>query len=215
MCAFTATAKGSDIEPIPEGIHIATCYALYDMGTTYDERWKKSVHKLLICWEIPSIRIEVERDGKQVDLPRAISKRYTLSLNSKANLRKDLEAWRGQAFTAAELEGFDLRTILGASCQLQVLHTKKDDGGTWANVQTIMGLPAGLPAPDQENPKTCFAFEEGAELPEGCPEWVQKIIMGSDEWIAAHGAPAPADAPNDPGPPSGTEDPPEEDNLPF
>jgi hypothetical protein len=71
-------------------------------------------------------------------------KRYTLSLHEKANLRRELETWRGKKFTAEEGEGFDLEKLLGANCQLQVIHNEKDDGTVYANVQAIVPAGRGL-----------------------------------------------------------------------
>ena len=41
-------------------------------------------------------------DGK----PFLVRRRYTASLHEKSALRKDLESWRGRAFTNVELDGF-------------------------------------------------------------------------------------------------------------
>jgi hypothetical protein len=54
-----------------------------------------------------------------------VSKFYTLSLSDKANLRKDLESWRGKQFTDAELEGFELKNLVGANCYLNLVETDK------------------------------------------------------------------------------------------
>ncbi len=219
--AFMVKAGGNS-DPVPEGTYTATCYGIYDLGTHYDERYSKNVHKVLVCWELPSIRIEVERDGKPLDLPRAISQRYTASLSPKANLRRDLESWRGKAFTADELAGFDIKNLIGAPCLVQVVHKPKTDGsGVWANVNSIMKVPQEMPKPDQENPSAFFSFEEGTDLPERCPDWVKEIIEASQEWREAHGVPEqPAGQSHTyehPGPPdidTGDTDA-DADNLPF
>ena len=57
--------------------------------------------------------------------PRAISETYTNSLGEKANLRKMLENWRGRAFTQEEMDGFDLRNVLGKACMISVVHGTK------------------------------------------------------------------------------------------
>ena len=94
---------GGDFTPIPEDLHLAVCYGIWDLGTQFSEKWEKSIHKVVIVWEIPGCRGEFERDGHIKDLPRAISKRFTLSLHKKSDLRKDLESWRGKKFTDEEL----------------------------------------------------------------------------------------------------------------
>lgn len=206
-------AAGKNIDPIPEGLHLAVCYLVADMGTHTDERWKKEIHKAVIGWEIPAERIDVDRDGQTVNLPRAISERFTLSLHKKANLRHKLETWRGKAFTVEELAGFDVRDVLSAPCQLQVMHVTKDDGQVFANVTAVMPWPKGMPVIKAENPLQWFSFEEGSELPDNLPSWIVEEIQASHEWKALQGA---ANDPGEPGPDvSTTVEAGEDDNLPF
>jgi hypothetical protein len=195
--ALTAKEKnGADLEPIPAGVYVATCYGLVDLGTHPNPTFGNESHKVLVQWEVPEVRGEFERDGQRVSLPRAISKRYTLSLSEKANLRKDLESWRARRFTAEELGGFDLRALLGTACQLQIVHETSKEGRTYASIAAIMALPRGTPRPKPENPTAFFSFEEAGDkpaLPPGLPEWVTKIIMESKEWkMSLNGKPVPA-----------------------
>ena len=177
---------GANFEPIPEGVHIGVCYGVYDLGTHYDERWNKTSRKVRVNWELQDCRITIEKDGKKLDLPRAIGQTYTASLSEKANLRKDLEAWRGKSFTEKELDGFDMQKLAGAACQIQVINTRKNDK-TYSNVAGIMALPKGMKAPKLENEFQWFSFEEGTEIPDGVPPWIVDIIKGSQEWSAQHG----------------------------
>jgi len=179
-----AKDEGGSFDPVPEGMHHAVCYGVYDLGTQYSEKFDSHAHKMLIQWEIPGERIDVERDGVKMNLPRAISKIYTVSLNEKANLRKDLQAWRGKAFTETELKGFDLKNILGKNCMLQVIHNQKDNK-TYANITTLTPLPKGSTPLKAENPLRFYSINDhrGA-IPEGTPEWVENIIKAGDEWAS-------------------------------
>ena len=112
MPLFAKNKGGEEFDVIPEAIHHAICYGVYDLGTHINPTFGKSEHKVLIQWELPGQRIDIEKEGKMVNLPRAISKRYTLSLHKKANLRKDLESWRGKSFTEQEEEAFDIIKLL-------------------------------------------------------------------------------------------------------
>lgn len=170
---------GTDFQPIPEDLHLAVCYGIWDIGTQYQEKWDKTSHKVIIVWELPECRGEFERDGKKVDLPRAISKTYTLSLHEKAALRKDLESWRGKKFTEEELKGFDLKKLLGAPCQIQVLHNKIGDK-IFTNIATITKAPSGTVL-HPENPTTFFSFEDGGDIPQSTPKWIRERIMASEE----------------------------------
>jgi hypothetical protein len=193
---LTAKAKGTgDFTPIEAGVHLAVCYGIYDLGTHRDEKYEKDRHQIVVLWEVPDSRIEIERDGRKRDLPRAISNRYTLSLNEKATLRKDLEAWRGRPFTAEELDGFDMRNILGKSCQLGIVHVTKGDR-TFATINSILGLPRGVKPLDLENEMQWFSFEESVDIPTTAPDWIKEQIAASKEFVAAcnksHEVPPPA-----------------------
>ena len=85
----------TNIELIPPGVYVANCYGVIDLGTLENKVYGGEAHKVLIQWELPECRGEFERDGETVNLPRVISKRYTLSLSEMAKLRSDLQSWRG------------------------------------------------------------------------------------------------------------------------
>jgi hypothetical protein len=101
----------------------------------------KTQHKVRLVWQID----EAMDDGRRF----IVQKRYTLSLHKKANLRKDLESWRGRAFTEEELAGFDLEVLLDVNCFLNIVHVVKDSA-TYANVASIMPLKKGMAKMDAE-----------------------------------------------------------------
>jgi len=173
---------GTSFPIIDQGMHHSVCYGIYDLGTHHNPIFDNRSRKVLVCWELPEERIEIEKDGEKKDLPRAISKQYTLSLHEKANLRKDLESWRGKSFTSAELEGFDITKLLGVNCMLQVIHRTKNEK-TYANIASIVPL-YGKQKVEPENPIRFFSFEDNMDIPEGTPEWIEKKIKESDEWEA-------------------------------
>ena len=187
MGLTTKKSGGTDFEPTPAGLHQAVCYGVVDIGTREKEYQgsKYDAREVLLLWELPGIRIEITKDGDTQDLPRAISKRYTNSLHSKANLCHDLETWRGQVFTDKELDGFDLKKLLGVNCQLNVIHRKKDDK-VYANIGNI--VPSNQKK-KPENQTLFFSFEDFTldnyeiGLPGNMPEWIQKLVMTCDEWI--------------------------------
>ena len=166
---------GASFDPIPEGIHHAICTSVYDLGIQFNEKFNTKKHEVLIQWELPEQRIQIESDEGIKDMPRATSKRYTLSLHEKANLRKDLECWRGKAFNSKELEGFDIFVLLGINCQIQIIHNTKGNK-TYANISTILPLSGGMTKKEPENPLRSFSFEDNTEIPEGTPDWIKEII---------------------------------------
>lgn len=182
-----ATGNGN-FTPVSEGMHQAVCIWVVDLGTQWNETYKKSARKVAITWEIPEERIEIDKDGETQNLPRVITKTYTNSLHEKAVLRKDLESWRGRSFTAKELEGFDLSKLVGVNATLQVLHVTKNDT-TYANISNVLPLMKGQQQVQPETPTVMFALDDKKPIPDQLPEWIGKIIMESDEW-QEHEAPA-------------------------
>jgi hypothetical protein len=124
---------GFNRETPPEGLHQAVCCDVWEPWTEKNKfRDDAIVEKTRIVWQID----QLGENGR----PLEISKKYTMSLHEKSNLRKDLESWRGKKLTEKEVEGFDLEQLIGANCQVQVVHEIKDDGGVWANVQAIVPI---------------------------------------------------------------------------
>ena len=138
--SIIATDKGGgDFTPVPAGVHLAMCNAVIDLGLQestgqYAGKVQRRVH---LRFEIPDER--VERDGRDIG-PAVIGIDLTLSTNEKSKMRKLLEAWRGRVFTDEEIAAFDVTTVLGKLCQLQVIHDTSKPGKTYANISTIMGL---------------------------------------------------------------------------
>jgi hypothetical protein len=134
--AIIATVRGENgqtFQPAPAGVHQAVCVDVIDLGML-DVTWQgqtKRQHKINVAWQIAEDR----DDGK----PFLVFKRYTLSLHEKAGLRKDLESWLGRTFGRDEEMGFDVESVIGLNCLLNVAH-KTAGEKTYANVVSVMPL---------------------------------------------------------------------------
>ena len=177
--SLTVNANGgSNIPPVAEGTHLAVCNMLIDLGLQTSEVYKNTTRKVLIGWEIPGETIKAE-DGEH---PRTLSKRYTASLNESANLRQDLAAWRGRDFTAEELEAFDLRSIVGKSCLINVIH-RDSNGKTYANIQNIMALPKGMEKGKLSDKPVVYDMDnDPISAVEELPKWIADIVIKSQTY---------------------------------
>ena len=176
---LTASASsGGSFSPIPEGTYSAVCNLLADLGLQRNETYNNVSRKVLISWQLPDETIEI--DGKEE--PRVISKRYTLSLDDRANLRADLAAWRGRDFTPQELEAFDLRNIVGAPCLINIIH-KENNGKKYANISSIMALPKGMTRPQMIGDPVIFDLDESplSEMSK-LPKWIVEAIQKSETY---------------------------------
>ena len=145
IIAKQSSNTSSDFKLPPAGSFLARLYRIIDIGTQTTE-WmgkKKMQRKIIAMFELHG----EDNDGQPLQTaegkPLIVSKRYTLSLDEKATLRKDLEAWRGKAFTQEELDGFNLEVLLGKCCMVSVTHSTYD-GKEYANIAGISQVPAAL-----------------------------------------------------------------------
>jgi len=134
--AIIAKSNKGDFTPAPEGLWQAVCVDVVDQGMQASP-WGES-HRVQIRWQI-------EGDDPKSGKPYMVVRGFRLSLHEKSALRPMLEAWRGKKFTAEELDGFDLEKLIGANCQVQVIHDLKAGGQVYANIQAVVPAPKGVP----------------------------------------------------------------------
>jgi hypothetical protein len=197
-----AKSSGKSADPVPAGVHPAVCYSVVDLGTQDPGNPKfKPSRKVMLTWELPYETINVE--GK--DIPRSISCEYTLSIGKKATLRAVLESWRGRQFSPEELEGFDVSKLIGANCQLNVVHKPcvSDPSKVFARIQSIIPLGKGQAKSANVNPSVSFDIPEAGDIviPETIPEWIAAKIVQSEEYksrsSSTHTEASPADPTTD------------------
>jgi hypothetical protein len=172
-------SKGPSVPMLEAGTYSAVCCELIDLGLQYNEEWKSSSRKVLVGWEIVGETVNVNGEAQ----PRIFSKTYTMSLNEKAALRKDLNAWRGRPFTEEELKAFDLKTIVGAACMLTIVHQTSKNGKTYANLASIGGIPKGFPKPGLTVEPTIYDIDESSpDVVNTLPSWIADIIKQSPSY---------------------------------
>ncbi len=117
-------------------------------------------------------------------MPMTVNKEYTLSLSKKANLRRDLESWRGRQFTEDELKGFDVAKIVGQPCLLTITHKLSGAGKTYAAISSVTKPMKGQQFPPQHHEAIAYEVENGRNEVFGkLPEWIAKKIESCEEWI--------------------------------
>ncbi len=182
---------GGNFKRVPPGAYIGRCYALVDLGTqTSDGQYGvKSNAKMQLRWELfgedeNGQPLTIDIDGKT--MPLTISKNYNRSLHEKANLRKDLAAWRGKDFSTEEAKAFDVAKLQGAYCMVNVTESETN-GKTYSNVAGLTPLPGALknakPAPGHD----LLTFDLDAPdmaVFNSFHDKLQDVIRLSPEWAA-------------------------------
>lgn len=177
---ISAESTENKREIVPSGAHVARCYSTIHIGRVeweYQGEQKVS-DKIRLTFELPN---EV-RDFGGEDKPMVISKEYTMSLHEKANLRKDLESWRGEAFTGNPR--FDITDQLGKPCMLTIIHKTSNQGNEYATISSISPLPNGMECPEQFNENFIFNYHDNfnEEWLDSQAAWVQEQIKGTDDY---------------------------------
>lgn len=121
--------------PAPEGLHQAVCIDVVELGlvTTQYKGQPYTRRMSEIRWVIEEID---PKTGKQ----NMIVRRFSESLHENSHLRPFLESWRGKKFTPDELKGFDIDKLVGANCQIQVIHNIGNNGTVYANIQAVVPI---------------------------------------------------------------------------
>lgn len=179
LIASAGNDGDKNFERLDNGGYAGKCVHVIGLGTHPNTHPKAPAgsfkQEVLIVWETEKLM----EDGR----PFTVHKRYTLSLGTKANLYKDLVAWRSKPFTDDELKSFDLNNILGAPAYLSVSKVEKGDK-TYNNLSGIMPLPNEMSVTPPKNDLYVFSPDDLGKDEETFKKiwpWVQTAIKASVE----------------------------------
>jgi hypothetical protein len=146
---------------VPNGVHLSRCYSIVDLGTQADQFGLS--HKIDIRFEVHGEDDEGKPLHTDSGEPLSINKNYRISLAEKANLRRDLESWRGKPFTKEEEMGFTVKSVLGVWAMISVIQeVSKKNGNLYASITTITPVPKQMKAnlPEGHNDLRLFDLDE-------------------------------------------------------
>lgn len=166
--------------PVDPGVYMAVCVGVVDLGEQYSEVYKSYSNKVKFIWALPSETIEV--DGKPEE--RQLSREFSIATKKNSKLRTFLGGWNSKNYSDEEFMGLDLFDQIGKPCQLNVV---LNDTGEYANVESVMPLPKGFPAPVSKT--AFFTWDMDSwddEAFEKLPQWTQEQIKKSTQYQKTH-----------------------------
>jgi len=179
-------------ELVPAGNHIARLFKIVNIGTVEtpfkdEETGEPKVQpKVRLYFELPLKTRTYKQDGEEVTTPHVIGKKYTLSLfkgKQVAKLRTVAEAMIGTALTDQEAENFDVESLLGLPCMVQVTHEKLKDGTEYATIANVASVPEGMEAPGQVNASVVIDVNTASQEEIGAlNEFIRAEIESSAEY---------------------------------
>lgn len=196
---------------IPEGSHLAICYAIIDLGTqkTVYKGQEDFKRKIQYSWEFPTVEKHIfnKETGPQL---MAYHEKFTASLHENAKLNAVLSNWRGKSFSKNEV--VDLEKFLGQAGYITIEHNNgvRNPELVYDNMKSIIAAPQGeikeamssglVSIVDYtsisgktdkrystENPLTYFSLDPKEFNPKtfsALPEWMRKVIELSPEFQA-------------------------------
>ena len=132
---ITVSENKKEFPKHPEGVFQAVCCDVVELGLekAVFDGVEKMQRKIRLYFQTE----EYEPDGQRRFI---VAKKFTASLSEKSFLRQFLQAWRGKAFTPEELKDFDLEKLIGANCQIQIVHQLGRDGTMYANLGAVLPI---------------------------------------------------------------------------
>ena len=154
---YTSSGQGFTVDP---GTYQAVLSHIADYGLVEDKKFHpgKLIPKIVFLYQISSQWI---KDG--VPMYKTVPRFYTASLNEKSNLRATIEALIGGPLVIKNGESFDLESLIGRNCMVNLVRSVKDGQETsYCDVKAVMPLMVGL-SPMVRQPQTL-------------PEWIVKKL---------------------------------------
>src|SRR3990167_3506765 len=183
MTLIAPVTNNTPREMIPAGTQLARLYSIVHIGTvSFEYKGEpKEANKVRLTFELPNeMRVFKEGEGEK---PMVISSEFSLSMHEKANLRKFIESMVGTALNDDEARDFDVESIIGTTCLLNIVHEAKN-GKEYANIQSVSPLVKGMEAPPAINEPVVLNYDDrwNEEVFRSLPEFLQKKMMETPEW---------------------------------
>ena len=182
IIAQPSTNNNGAGQTVPAGTHVARCYQIIHIGTIVDtyQGEEKLVNKVRIVFELP---LETADFGKGQQ-PFSIGRDFTLSMHEKSGLRAFVQGWLGKAMSDAEANKFDIATLLGKECMLNVMHRTANTGRTYADIKGASPLVKGMTCPPLVNSAFLLDYDsEDFDLRfKMLAEWLQNKVSSSAEF---------------------------------
>lgn len=194
-----ATGSESKFQPHSEGQAVGQCVDVIDLGEKVQDFPGSTPYLAKSCAIVFRTGERNTETGEYID----IAKEYTVSMGEKANLRRDLESWRGKKYTKEQVEaGVPVDKLTGNHALLTISHRVSGKGRTYANITAIVGIPKQMAGSVEK-----FTGYERADF------WTEKRKEYATAAEAFRAAAAPKQAGNFDDFPAALAD--ESDDLPF
>ena len=171
----TESTSSGKTQPKP-GTHVARLLGIIDIGLrppfVYEGKDIQPEYKLELVYELVNSNLE---DGR----PHVVSEEVTNKLSREG---AKLETKLTKRIAALNGDMRDPRSMLNQAC---IVTVKQKEGG-WAKIDSVGGVPEGLPVKPLVNPTFFFDLEDpNLELFNSFPEFRRNKIMDNLEFVGS------------------------------
>ena len=168
------------IPAVAPGVYMAVCVGVVDLGEQYSELFKSYSNKVKFVWALPTETIEI--DGKQEE--RQLSREFSVATKNTSKLRTFLSSWNSKTYSDDEFLELDMFEQVGKACMLNVI---LNETGEYSNVDSIMPIPNGIPAPTSKTAFFTWDMDHWDDsVFEKLPAWTQEQIKKSTQYQKDH-----------------------------
>ena len=179
MSLVITEKKTSNIPLLESKSYSAVCTAAIHIGeqfSQYDKQKQgKYVNQCIFIFEISSERVEIDGESK----PRWIAtKRMNALLGERSALGQFISSWCGE-----KMKTINLADLLGKGAILAVSQKETSASSKYNSIESITGIPDGIPIPKPESELLAFdADEPDMGVLEKLPTWIQDLIKKSTQF---------------------------------
>ena len=171
------------LPPVPGGTYMAVCVYSIDIGEQlceFKDKGKSYNNQVMLGFELSGVTVEI--DGKQE--ARTLGRTFNVAKSKNAALRKFVSAWNAKEYGDEEFMELDTNELVGKPAMLNVV---LNESGEYSNIESIMQVPMGFPAPQATLPLIRFDMEPWDQAAfEALPEWAQERIKKSTQYQKEH-----------------------------
>lgn len=149
------------------GARVARVVELGDQETPYGTKTQ-----VVIGFTIPSVKMELEGEEKQRMM-------WTFPMNQTSNPDSKLMKY----IKAIKADATHMDQLINQPCMLEVTHTTKKDGTTYANISNVTKPMAGVDIEEPDCDTYMYEFANGEdEIFDKLGEWRQGQIKAALNW---------------------------------
>lgn len=147
------SSRRDDVKLLEQGPNVGILYSMIDLGTHYNEHFKKSSRLLRLTFEFPLLMQLFKVDDTE-KRPTVVSVEHTFQMAERSNLKKFVDGALGRILQPHEYkDGYKIGQFLGKTMIVNIGHQpgKKDPTKVYERIQTVQGL--------SEHVRNSYAFD--------------------------------------------------------